>query len=80
MYYILSNIIGLTGVAMILIAYGLQQFRHVPSTDIRYLWLNLLGACCVLISLLTDWNLSAFIIEIAWIMITLFGFWRRKGR
>jgi len=67
------DMIGLAGVATILIAYFMLQAGKLPSTSLAYSLLNLLGAAAVFISLLFNWNLSAGIIEIFWILISFFG-------
>ena len=50
--------------------------------DLLYSALNALGAALIIVSLLFDFNLSAFIIELFWVIISLFGivqFYRRRG-
>lgn len=70
---LLFDVIGIGGVVLILAAYFLLQRDKVSSHDLSYLYLNLVGAVCVIISLLHTWNLAAFMIETAWVLISLYG-------
>ena len=78
---LISDYVGLVGVACILAAYFLLQLEKVKSDGLWYLLLNLTGACLLLISLMVTFNLASFIIEICWLAISLFGLsklaWRR---
>lgn len=78
MMELIATTLGVLGVGMILIAYGAQQLDRMKSNSLPYLWLNLIGAILILYSLFYRFNLPAFIIECAWIAITLYGFWKRK--
>lgn len=74
--------IGLLGVALILIAYGLLQLEKIDPKTVIYSALNFIGALLILVSLYFAFNLASFIIEIAWLAISGFGLWkalRRKG-
>jgi hypothetical protein len=73
---------GNVGVAMMIVAYLLLQLRRLGSTDLLYSVLNISGAALVLVSLWLDFNLSAFIIELFWIAISLIGItrWMRSER
>ncbi len=76
----IATTLGVIGVGMILIGYAMQQVGRMESNSLPYLWLNLMGAVLILFSLFFQFNLPSFIIEIAWISITLYGFWRRQGK
>ena len=69
---------GVAGVVMILIAYLLLQVGRIGPLDIRYSLLNLFGALLIILSLLFDFNLSAFLMEAAWVLISLLGLYRNK--
>ena len=71
--------IGTSGVILILIAYFLLQTERLSSAHLVYSLLNLIGAAFIAISLLYDFNLSAFIIEIFWIAISIYGIIRYVG-
>lgn len=76
MIYHWYDLLGNFGVALILLAYFLLQSERVRGQDISYLLLNTLGAMLVLVSLWFDFNLSAFIIEALWVVISLYGLTR----
>ena len=65
--------IGLIGVALILLAYLLLQRGALRPQRMVYLLMNLLGASLILVSLVRDWNLAAFVIEASWVAISLYG-------
>ena len=69
----LTDAIGFVGVLLILAAYFLLQTERLSTQQLSYQVLNGLGAALVLVSLCFTFNLSAFIIEIAWLLISLYG-------
>lgn len=79
-YYILSDYIGLFGVVLILIAYYLCQAESWTFNDMRYLMANLVGSLCILFSLFFNWNLSAVVIEICWVAISIYGMTKRTKK
>lgn len=72
----LSDYIGLVGVVLILIGYFFINTGRLTSKSLAYLALNFFGAWLILFSLLFHWNLASVIIECAWIIISLVGFYR----
>lgn len=70
---------GIAGVVCILLAYLLLQLGKLQGLDLRYSLLNLAGALLIILSLLFDFNLSAFLMEAAWVGISLMGI-RRATR
>lgn len=69
----LFDIIGIAGVVLILAAYFLLQSGRLTSEDLAFPVTNLIGAVLILVSLTNTFNLASFIIELAWIAISLFG-------
>jgi len=65
--------IGMLGVAAILAAYALLQAGRLDARTPSYSLLNALGAAGVLVSLRYEFNLSAAVIEGAWLVISLYG-------
>lgn len=65
--------IGMMGVACFLVAYYLLQAEKLTANELRYLLLNLVGAMLVMVSLMWHWNFSAFLLEAAWMLITMYG-------
>ena len=52
------------------------QTDRISSRSLIYSLLNALGAFLILISLYFQFNLSAFIIEFFWLMISLYGLYK----
>lgn len=78
---LLTDYVGIAGVACVLAAYALLQLEQVKSDGVGYLLLNLTGACLLIVSLMVTFNLASFVIEVCWLAISLFGLgklaWRR---
>ena len=75
MKYGLLDFFGNIGVLILMIAYLLLQLNKL-SNDLVYSTLNALGAGLIVISLLTNFNLSAFLMEVFWVLISLIGVYR----
>ena len=67
---------GLIGVAMIVVTYLLLQLDKLRSTDLAYSVLNALGASLIVVSLIVDFNLSALLMEVFWVLISFIGIGR----
>ena len=67
------DIIGSIGVATIIFTYVLLQTGRVKSESLLYSVLNGLGAGLIAFSLLYSFNFSAFVVEILWVLISLYG-------
>lgn len=65
--------VGMLGTVLILGGFALLQSGRVSGTGLAYQLLNLLGAAGVLVSLLGTFNLSVFLLEAAWIVVSLYG-------
>ncbi|WP_331774157.1 CBU_0592 family membrane protein [Sulfurospirillum sp. 1612] len=65
--------IGFIGMIFIVYAYFLLQTNQVTNSSTRFQLLNLSGATLLIISLIVHFNLGSFLIEVFWIMITLYG-------
>ncbi|MBY0407359.1 MAG: hypothetical protein K2Q01_06670 [Rickettsiales bacterium] len=68
-----ANIIGNVGVICFLGGFFLLQREKLRHDDLAYLLLNLAGAVLLMGSLLIHWNLSAFLLEAAWALISMYG-------
>lgn len=64
---------GMVGVGLIVLAYLLLQTGRLAATAIAYSLLNAFGAALVLVSLAVEFNLSAFVMEAFWLLISLYG-------
>ena len=71
---------GVGGVVMILVAYAGATSGKLDPKRPRALLLNLFGAGLILLSLVYDFNLSAFLMEAAWAAVALFGLIRYAMR
>ena len=67
------DFLGSIGTLLIIGTYLLLQFGKLKSETLAYSLLNASGAGLILISLLHSFNLSAFIVEFFWMLISLFG-------
>lgn len=67
------DFIGIVGGGFVLVSYWLLQANKMSPTSFAYSGLNLVGAVMIMFSLTNAWNLTAFIIEIIWAMISLYG-------
>ena len=63
---------------MILYAYWALQTERLSAKHRRYNWLNLGGALLILFSLIFKFNWSAFLIELAWAIISIYGIWKHR--
>lgn len=76
MEYGWHDFFGNIGVVMVLLAYLLLQMNKLPLASLPYTLLNTVGSVLILGSLFYDFNLSSFIIELAWLAISVFSLWR----
>ncbi len=67
------DIVGFFGITMIVGAYFLLQIERLRSDGFIYSLLNGFGALCVIFSLLFAFNLSAFLVEAFWVVISFIG-------
>ncbi|MFN2510259.1 MAG: hypothetical protein ABR568_02305 [Pyrinomonadaceae bacterium] len=70
------DLAGFAGVVLIVIAYLLLQLNKLRSSAPAYSLLNAIGAFLVMVSLVFDFNLAAFLMEAFWFLISLLGFFR----
>ena len=78
----LPDLIGLSGVALLVITYALLQLDKIDPKGFWYSFNNLLVAILVTVSLIYTPNLASIVIEIFWFLISLYGivmFYKRKS-
>lgn len=80
MSYSWHDVLGIIGVAMVLLLYFLLQSERVLATSPAFSLGNATGAGLILVSLVQQFNLSAFIVEAAWLLISLYGLARNMRR
>ncbi|MFN2491977.1 MAG: hypothetical protein ABR501_03730 [Pyrinomonadaceae bacterium] len=76
MSYRWFDLVGNIGVLLMVIAYLLLQLEKMSSAAVSYLSLNAAGAVMVIVSLMFRFNLSAFLMEAFWLLISLYGLTR----
>jgi len=65
--------VGLFGAFLILVTFLLLQLERVKSGGALYSVLNALGAVCIIVSLAFEFNLSAMVMQISWLLISSIG-------
>jgi hypothetical protein len=70
------DVVGALGVLLIIAAYLALQMAWLLPTTVLYSAANAVGAGLILVSLVAVFNLPAFLIELFWLLISLFGLWR----
>lgn len=73
MEYALHNVVGNIGVVLIVGSYLMVQLGRMSAVQLPYITLNGLGALLIIYSLWFDFNLSAFLIEVIWLLISVLG-------
>lgn len=68
-----TDLIGILGVFIIIVAYMLLQLEKMDAQDLSFSVLNTIGALLIIISLLYDWNLASFLMESIWMLISVYG-------
>ncbi len=76
MKYGFFDFLGNVGVVIMIVAYLLLQLDRLDSNAPAYSLLNVFGAGLVILSLTVNFNLSAFIMEVFWVLISLIGVYR----
>ena len=77
----IPDLIGLTGVALLIVSYALLQLDKIDPKGFWYSFNNLLVAILVTVSLVYTPNLASIVIEVFWFLISLYGvvmFFKRK--
>ena len=70
------DLIGTCGVILVIGAYCLSQFGVWKIDNPSFPLVNAFGALFILISLYYEFNLSAFLVEFAWLLISVVSAFR----
>ncbi|HEU4932629.1 MAG TPA: hypothetical protein VFT48_11145 [Pyrinomonadaceae bacterium] len=70
------DLLGNIGVVILIITYLMLQLNKLPSDGLAYSLLNAIGASLIVVSLLFDFNLSALLMEVFWVLISFVGMYR----
>ena len=74
------DLAGMIGVIAILVAYALLQAGRLRSDALTYQLMNAFGAFALVISLLYAFNLAAFVMETAWLVVSIYGIARGRRK
>ncbi|KGQ19791.1 Permease [Lysobacter dokdonensis DS-58] len=72
------DVVGFAGTLMILGAFAAQQIGKMRGDGAAYQLLNLFGAAGILVSLMGSFNVSVFVLESAWVLVSAYGLWRSR--
>jgi multisubunit Na+/H+ antiporter MnhB subunit len=70
------DFVGNIGVVVLVVTYLMLQLNKLSSDGLAYSVLNAVGAGLIVVSLLFDFNLSALVIEVFWVLISFVGIYR----
>lgn len=76
----IPDIIGLIGVTLLIVTYGLLQFDRIDPKGFWYSFNNMIVAILVGISLYYTPNLASIVIEIFWFSLSVYGIWKYIDR
>ena len=71
--FVWHELVGMIGVVFVLLAYFGLQSGKLRGDGILFQVANILGAGGIAVSLVFDFNLSAMVIELSWIAISIYG-------
>lgn len=67
------DVAGTMGVILIVVTYFLLQIERMRSDSLTYSVNNAVGAALILFSLYFEFNVSAFLVEFFWLLISITG-------
>ena len=76
MNYGLMDLVGNIGVLMLMFTYLMLQLDKIKSSNLSYSVLNAVGASLIVASLIINFNLSAMLMEVFWVLISFIGIGR----
>lgn len=76
MNYGLLDFVGNIGVVVLMVTYLLLQLNKLRSDALAYSLLNAVGASLIVLSLLVNFNFSALLMEVFWVLISFIGIYR----
>ena len=77
----LPDLIGYTGVALLIVTYAMLQLDRIDPKGFWYSFNNMIVAILVTFSLLHTMNKASMVIEVFWFIISVYGlvmYFRRK--
>ena len=76
MNYGVMDLVGNVGVVVLMITYLMLQLDKIKSSNLSYSVLNAVGASLIVASLIVNFNLSALLMEVFWVLISFIGIGR----
>jgi multidrug transporter EmrE-like cation transporter len=76
MDYGVMDVVGNIGVLMLMFTYLALQLDKIKGRDLSYSVLNAVGASLIVASLIVNFNLSAMLMEVFWVLISFVGIGR----
>jgi len=73
MPFLIYDLAGFLGAAIIVIAYLAVQQRWLNALDWRFPAANAAGSLLILVSLWFEWNFPSVVIEVFWVLISFLG-------
>ena len=70
------DLLGNIGVIVLMVTYLMLQLNKLSSDALAYSVLNAVGAGLIVISLTSNFNLSALLVEVFWVLISCVGIYR----
>lgn len=70
------DLVGNIGVVVLMFTYLMLQLNRLSSDGLAYSVLNAVGASLIVVSLLYNFNLSALLMEVFWVLISFVGIYR----
>ena len=70
------DLLGNIGVIVLMVTYLMLQLNKLSSEALAYSVLNAVGASLIVLSLIYDFNLSALLMEVFWVLISCLGIYR----
>jgi hypothetical protein len=70
------DLVGLVGIALSIGCYARVQWHRDYAKQLSYSVLNFLSALLLGISILHNWNLSSFVGNAFWMVISIYGIYR----
>ena len=78
----IPDLVGYTGVALLIITYALLQTDRIDPKGFWYSFNNMIVAILVTVSLLNTMNKASMVIEVFWFIISVYGvvmYFRRRA-
>ncbi|MEQ1514514.1 MAG: hypothetical protein ABL934_17800 [Lysobacteraceae bacterium] len=73
--------VGLLGSFLVVGSYFLLQSGRLSGTGLPYQLINIAGSSCILVSLFGGFNLAVCLLQMTWIVISIYGIargWRQR--